>query len=226
MIESRLFSVGSLISGTAMPPIELLFSFLIATSVFACTPGAGMFYMAVQTMAHGVRAGFLSSFAFHLASYVHIASAALGVTVLLAAAPALLVALKLAGAAYLIWMGVRMLLTPTVSAGCPRAMPRRSASRAFRDSLIVELLNPKTALFYVAFLPQFTSVQSSTDIWFQIIALGAIANLMFSATDVVCIVAARWVAARAGSSARLASWGRTLGGSILAGLGVKVAAEA
>lgn len=209
-----------------MPPTDHVLSFLIATSVFAFTPGPGMFYMAVQTMGHGVRAGFLSSFAFHLASYVHIASAALGVTLLLSATPALLVTLKLAGAAYLIWMGIRMFLTQSVGREVSRVMTRRSSGTAFRDSLIVELLNPKSALFYFAFLPQFTSARAGADVWLQIIVLGAIANIMFSISDAVCIAAARSVAVRAGSSTRLLSWGRKLGGSILVGMGAKVATEA
>ena len=209
-----------------MPPVETLIPFLIATSVFAFTPGPGMFYMAIQTMAHGAKAGWLSSFAFHLASYIHILLAAFGITVLLKTAPFLLLVLKLAGAAYLVWMGVRMLLRNSeVSHSSPQLAPKPS-SQAFKDSLTVEILNPKTALFYFAFLPQFTSPDAVADIWLQILLLGTIANVMFSMTDVVCILGARLVAARAASSNFVASWGRKIGGGVLIGMGAKVAADA
>ncbi|MEM7178438.1 MAG: LysE family translocator [Pseudomonadota bacterium] len=206
-----------------MPSADLFWPFLIATSLFAFMPGPGMVYMAVQTMAHGVRAGGLSSVAFHLASYVHIASAALGVTILLAAAPVLLLALKLAGAGYLIWMGARMLLVRPGSARPAPGVSKRSARRAFRDSLVVEFLNPKSALFYLAFLPQFTSADAGAAVWLQILVLGAIANTLFSTADIVCILAARLVAARASASTRLSAWGRRLGGSILIAMGAKLA---
>ena len=208
-----------------MPPVELLLPFLLATSIFAFTPGPGMFYMAVQTMAHGPKAGWLSSFAFHLASYFHIVLAAFGITVLLKTAPFLLLFLKLAGAAYLVWMGVRMISKrPEVSSTLP-AKNSRASWRAFRDSLAVEILNPKSALFYFAFLPQFTSPEAEVEIWVQILVLGAIANVMFNLADVVCIFFAHRVSLRAASSNFITRLGRRIGGTILIGMGVKVAVE-
>lgn len=209
-----------------MPPIELIAAFLVASAIFAFTPGPGMLYMAVQTMAHGVRAGWASSVAFHLASYLHIAAAAFGVTVLLTAAPILLVALKLAGGAYLIWMGLRLWKGPRRDVPAVADMASRSKERAFRDSLMVEVLNPKSALFYFAFLPQFTVSTATLPIWAQILVLGVIANVTFSLADIVCIVFARIVAARAAASTRLATWGRRIGGLTLGALGAKVMAEA
>lgn len=209
-----------------MPPIELIAAFLVATAIFAFTPGPGMLYMAVQTMAHGARAGYASSVAFHLASYLHIAAAAFGVTVLLTAAPILLVGLKLVGGAYLIWMGLRLWRGPRHNGPKAADIATRSRGRAFRDSLTVELLNPKSALFYVAFLPQFTSPSAALPIWAQILVLGGVANVTFSLADVVCIVFARIVAARAVASAGLAKWGRRFGGLTLGMLGAKVMAEA
>ncbi|WP_275450660.1 LysE family translocator [Octadecabacter antarcticus] len=197
--------------------------FLLATSFFAFTPGPGMFYMAIQTMVHGAKAGWLSSFAFHVASYLHILLAAFGVTVLLKTAPYLLLVLKLAGAAYLIWMGLRMLLKTNEVQSAPTTSVKKTSSQAFKDSLIVEILNPKSALFYFAFLPQFTSSDGSAEVWLQILLLGTIADVMFSATDVVCILSARLVAAGIFSSVQTAVWGRRIGGSILIAMGAKTA---
>lgn len=212
--------------GLKMPPVETLIPFLVATAVFACAPGPGMFYMAVQTMAHGGRAGWLSALAFHLASYLHILLAAFGITVVFAAAPTLLLLLKLAGASYLVWMGLRMLLKDRHPGPASPRTARKPTSRAFKDSLMVEILNPKSLLFYFAFLPQFTSPEAAADIWLQTLLLGTIANAIFSVTDAVCILSARLIAARVGSSAHVAVWGRRIGGGILIGMGVKVATDA
>lgn len=209
-----------------MPPSELLFPFLAATAVFAFTPGPGMLYMAVQTMAHGARAGWLSSLAFHFASYLHIFAAAFGVTVLLKTAPVLLIVLKIVGGFYLIWMGIRLWRSPKIDIKNFHSPNVKSSRQAFHDSLTVEVLNPKSALFYFAFLPQFTTVEATFPVWLQILTLGIIANVAFSLSDIVCIVSARILAAQAAASKRLVAWGRWLGGTILVALGARMIADA
>lgn len=209
-----------------MPPVELLVPFLAATAIFAFTPGPGMLYMAVQTMAHGARAGWLSSIAFHLASYLHIFAAAFGVTVLLKTAPILLIVLKVIGGCYLILMGIRLWKRPRSEVPTVQSSDAQSSRQAFRDSLTIEVLNPKSALFYFAFLPQFTTLDATSPVWLQILALGIIANVAFSLSDIVCIVFARLVAAKAAASARLVVWGRCLGGTVLFALGARIVADA
>lgn len=184
-----------------------------------------MLYMAVQTMAHGARAGWFSSVAFHLASYLHIFAAAIGVTVLLKAAPVLLIVLKVVGGFYLIWMGIRLWKRPNTDVQTVQSTNTRPSRQAFRDSFTIEVLNPKSALFYFAFLPQFTTVEASFPVWLQIVALGFVANVTFSLSDVVCIVFARLLAAQAAASSRLVAWGRCLGGTILIALGARLVAE-
>ena len=141
-----------------MPSLDLLMPFFIATSIFACVPGPGMFYAAAQTIARGHRAGWLSAAGLHIGGYAHILAAALGLAVLLEAVPVLYTIVKFAGAAYLIWLGIRLFRSPkpmAVSVGQAKSVMHR---RAIRDSIAVEVLNPKTALFYLAFLPQFTDL--------------------------------------------------------------------
>lgn len=208
-----------------MPPSELLIPFLAATAIFAFTPGPGMLFMAVQTMAHGARAGWLSSFAFHLASYLHIFAAAFGVTVLLKTAPVLLIVLKVMGGCYLIWMGIRLWKHSKTDAPTAISSKPKPSRQAFRDSLTVEILNPKSPLFYFAVLPQFTTVEVSSPIWMQILFLGLIANIAFSLTDVVCIIFARFMAAKATTSVRLVAWGRRIGGAILISMGARIVAD-
>lgn len=208
-----------------MPHAELLVPFLAATAIFAFTPGPGMLYMAVQTMAHGTRAGWLSSVAFHLASYLHIIAAGFGVTVLLSAAPVLLVALKVIGGCYLIWMGIRLWRSPKIDDPTVQSTNAEPSRQALRDSLVIEILNPKSALFYFAFLPQFTSLEATYPVWLQILALGIVANVIFSISDAVCIVFTRLIAARAAASARIVVWGRWHGGTVLIALGARIVAE-
>ncbi len=209
-----------------MPPAELIVPFLAATAIFAFTPGPGMLYMAVQTMAHGAGAGLLSSLAFHLASYLHIFAATFGVTVLLKTAPVLLIVLKFIGGCYLIWMGIRLWKLPKADILTIRPSNAQPLRQAFRDSLTIEILNPKSALFYFAFLPQFTTLEAAFPVWLQILALGVIANVAFSLSDGVCIAFARLVTAKAAASARLAMWGRWLGGTVLIALGARIVADA
>jgi threonine/homoserine/homoserine lactone efflux protein len=208
-----------------MPPFELLLPFFVATIGFAVVPGAGMLYMSIQTMTAGRRAGWLSAAGFHLAGYAHIAAAAFGVALLLQALPVLFAALKLAGAAYLVWMGLRIIRDRGRPVACAATAPLRSARRAFRDSLTVELLNPKTALFFLAFLPQFASPDVAASVWLQIVVLGFFANVVFSATDMVCIVLAERLAAWAAASRRLARIGRQLGGWLFVAMGLYLAFE-
>ena len=208
-----------------MPAFELLLPFFLATAVFACVPGPGMFYAAAQTMARGRRAGWLSALGFHVAGYVHIAAAAFGLAVLLATIPVLYTIVKLAGAVYLVWLGIGFFRSAD-----PSTLPRATADakpdgRAVRDSVVVELLNPKTAIFYLSFLPQFTDVAASLPVWGQILILGAIVNLMFSITDAVCILLSGTIVRRLTTSPGANRLARRIGGGVLVALGVNLAAS-
>ena len=209
-----------------MPSHELLIPFFLASAVFACVPGPGMFYAAAQTVARGRRAGWLSAVGFHFAGYVHISAAAFGLAVVLTALPVLYTGLKLAGAAYLIWLGIRLFSAPQtadVSAARDETLSHR---HAIRDSFIVEVLNPKTAVFYLSFLPQFTDLSASWPVWAQVLVLGAAVNLMFSATDALCVLLSAQVMRRlaaAGWATRLA---RRLAGGLLVALGIRLAVSA
>lgn len=204
-----------------MPSLDLLLPFFVATALFACVPGPGMLYAAAQTIARGRRAGWLSALGFHIGGYVHVVAAAFGLSLLLETVPLAYTAVKLAGAAYLVWLGLRFLLSPG-AAVVPRAAatPQR---HALRDSIVVEVLNPKTALFYLAFLPQFTDVAAALPVWGQVLILGSIVSVMFSATDAVCILLAAQVARSLAASQWMARGARRLAGGIMIALGLRLA---
>ncbi|HUG62679.1 MAG TPA: LysE family translocator [Methylomirabilota bacterium] len=206
-----------------MPSSDLLIPFFVATAIFACVPGPGMFYAAAQTMALGRRAGWYSAAGFHIAGFAHIAAAALGVSVLLQVTPGLFAVMKLAGAAYLIWLGVRYLVgrAPLIAPG--GVGPGRAAGKALRDSIVAELLNPKSAVFYFAFLPQFTDATADFPVWMQIVVLGAVVNTMFTVTDAVLIEVAHAAMTTLKESERVALLVRRVGGGVLVALGVNLA---
>jgi threonine/homoserine/homoserine lactone efflux protein len=206
-----------------VPPLELLLPFFVASAVFACVPGLGMFYAAAQTIAHGRRAGWLSAIGFHLGGFVHIAAAAFGMAILLKTVPVLYVIVKILGATYLIWLGTKNFMGLGSAALTDFAVGHEPIWKTLRDSIVVEVLNPKTALFYLAFLPQFTDVSASLPVWAQVLVLGTIVNFMFSITDALYIelsdaMAKRFVVPH--GAGRLA---QRIGGSILIALGVNLA---
>jgi threonine/homoserine/homoserine lactone efflux protein len=208
-----------------MPSLELLIPFFVATSIFACVPGPGMLYAAAQTVARGRRAGWLSAVGFHIGGYAHISAAASGLAVLLEAVPVLYAVVKLAGAAYLVWLGIRLFASTKPLVMSVAHFEPTTHSGAIRDSIAVEVLNPKTALFYLAFLPQFTDVSASLPAWGQILVLGTIVNCMFSLTDVVCVLFSERMTKLLIASRVADRIVRRIGGGILIALGVNLAAS-
>ena len=208
-----------------MPSADLLIPFFVATAIFACVPGPGMLYAAAQTIAGGLRAGWWSAAGLHIGGYAHILAAAFGLAVLLEAVPALYAIVKLMGAAYLIWLGIKLFRSakPAVaSAPQPEFVTRR---RALRDSVTVSVLNPKTALFYLAFLPQFTDISATLPVWGQILVLGTIVNVMFSVTDAVCVLVSQRMTRLLLASEAANRFARRIGGGILVALGLNLAAS-
>ncbi|SFR98510.1 LysE family translocator [Yoonia litorea] len=206
-----------------MPSYELLIAFFLAASVFAYMPGPGMLYAAAQTIARGRRAGWLAAFGIHIGGYAHVAAAAFGLAILFEAVPVLYTVLKIAGAGYLIWLGLHMIFERGTIATTGSVVEAKSSKRAFWESVTVEVLNPKTALFYIAFLPQFTDPSAAYPVWLQLFLLGTVVNVMFSSADVFCVVMADKVTSLLRQSATAGRWIKRCGGSILVGLGVNVA---
>ena len=206
-----------------MPSFELLLAFLAATAVFAYMPGPAMLYAAAQTMARGRKAGWLAAIGIHTGGYAHVAAASIGLAILFEAIPILYTVLKFAGAIYLIFLGAKLFLSQERNATSVLEVDAKSPKRAFWESVTVEVLNPKTAIFYVAFLPQFTDPAASFPIWLQLFILGAIVNVVFSSADVIAVLLADRVTAALKRSAAAARLVRKIGGSILVALGLNVA---
>lgn len=203
---------------------ELLLGFVIATLIFGYMPGPALVYTAAQTMAFGRQGGFKAALGLHVGGYVHVFAAALGLAVILELVPTLFTVIKLFGAAYLVWLGIAMIRAGATPADLPE-IQQRSARRAFLNSMLVEILNPKTALFFLAFLPQFVDPAGALPAWAQLLILGTVVNLTFSSADIVAVFMTDQILNRMRNSSRLQKWMKWAGGSILVGLGINLAAS-
>lgn len=206
-----------------MASTELLIAFFVTAAIFAFIPGPAMLYAAARTMAGGQRSGLMAVLGIHLGGYVHIAAAAAGLSVLFHAVPVLYTAVKLAGAAYLVWLGLSLFRSNDAGEADLSRIGPKSGQRAFVESITVEMLNPKTAIFFLAFLPQFVDSTAGLPVWVQLAVLGAIVNAMFTFADIVCVVLAGIIISRLKRSSGMQKLVRKAGGSILIGLGAHLA---
>lgn len=207
-----------------MPSFDVLLAFFVTTAVFAFIPGPAMLYVAARTVAADRRAGLMATLGIHLGCYAHVIAAAAGLSILFHLVPVLYLAVKLAGATYLVFLGIRMFRSCRAQApGQSPVLAAKSASHTFLESVTVEVLNPKTAIFFLSFLPQFVDAGAALPVWLQFLVLGTTVNVMFSFADVTCVLAAGLVTERL---SRISSLQRNLqraGGAVLVGLGLHVA---
>lgn len=195
--------------------------FLAAAVLIAFSPGPGIFYVMARSLAGGRGEGIASSLGTGLGGFVHVGAGALGVSALVLASAEAFTALKLVGAAYLLWLGFRTWR----SAGEPVAdiaATSTGARRAFGEGIVVEALNPKTAAFFLAFIPQFVDANAGS-VAAQFILLGSISVALNTGADVVVTFLAAGardrLAARPGIIRRL----RQGSGAVLCGLGLTLA---
>jgi threonine/homoserine/homoserine lactone efflux protein len=207
-----------------MADTDTLIAFAIATLIFAYMPGPALVYATAQTIARGRRGGLMAALGIHAGGYVHVITATAGLGFLLAQVPALYLTIKLAGAIYLVWLGFRMIAGPEAQHD-KSAAANNEPRRAFVQSILVEVLNPKTALFFVAFLPQFADPAGALPVWVQLFILGVAVNIAFSSADIVAVTLAHRLVNRLKASQRGQRLARWVGGTVLAGLGVRLGLE-
>lgn len=196
--------------------------FLAAAVVLAATPGPGIFYVAARTLAGGRAEGLASSFGTGLGGLVHVAAGAVGVSAVVLASAELFTALKLLGAGYLVWMGVRTVLAARREAlVLEGAVPAMGVRRAFREGVMVEALNPKTAAFFLAFLPQF--VDPAGNVAAQFVLLGVVSVALNTGADVVVAFLAGRLRDGAGARPELVRRLREASGAAMMALGVGLA---
>ena len=205
-----------------MPSSDLIIAFFTAAAIFAFIPGPGLLYAAAQTLAGGRTIGLLGAAGLALGGYVHVVAAAAGLSVVFHAVPTLYAAVKLVGAVYLVWLGISMIRAKTPGADGAPVVARKTGRRALVEGITVEILNPKTAMFFLAFLPQFTDPAASLPVWAQFMILGSIVNLMFALADVVAVLLASSVVTRLGRASRVQRTVQQVGGGIMVALGLRL----
>jgi threonine/homoserine/homoserine lactone efflux protein len=164
-----------------MPPVSHLPAFVLAGLVLLLTPGPAVMYIVARSLDQGRRAGLVSVLSIETGNFVHVLAATLGLSAILLSSAAAFTVVKYLGAAYLIYLGVRRLLARE-QPGPAAAVERRSYRRIFSQGVMVAILNPKTALFFFAFLPQFVDPASGS-VALQLLVLGTILVLMAVVTD-------------------------------------------
>jgi threonine/homoserine/homoserine lactone efflux protein len=199
--------------------------FLPAAVLLAIAPGPGMLYVLARSMAGGKREGVLSAFGTFLGGMVHVLAAALGVSIVLAKSAVAFAAVKYVGAAYLCFLGVRMILDARHQKGSvdeATAQEIKSAGSPFWQGVATEVLNPKTALFFLSFIPQFVN-RAAGHVFLQFVALGTMSVVMNTTADLIVIAMAGPLGERIRSSATFRRRQWTVTGAIMIGLGTYLA---
>jgi threonine/homoserine/homoserine lactone efflux protein len=197
-----------------------LLAFFTAALLLAVTPGPGIAYVVARTAAGGRAEGLASCFGTGLGGMLHVLAAALGLSMLVAQSATWFNVVKFVGAGYLIYLGIRLLLTAGPSR-TTEGVAAQGIRRAFLEGIAVEALNVKTALFFLAFLPQF--VAPAEPLVPQLVMLGSICVALNTLVDVAAVYGANRLLQASGSSAARARRLRQASGVTMLGLGAWMA---
>jgi threonine/homoserine/homoserine lactone efflux protein len=198
---------------------QRFYLFFIAALVLAVTPGPGIFYVLARTLAGGRREGILSSLGTFAGGMFHVFAAALGISAILAASAVAFHTVKYAGAAYLVWLGIRMIRTRDAELPVEALASSRSP---FGQGIVTEVLNPKTALFFLSFIPQFISPRLG-HIFLQFLIFGMVSVALNTSADLLVVSLAAPLGLKLKASATFRRRQRVASGFGMIGLGAYVA---
>lgn len=196
--------------------------FVVSGLLLNLTPGQDTLYIVGRTMSQGRRAGLLSVLGIASGSVIHTIAAAFGLSAILAASAMAFTIVKLAGAAYLVYLGVKMLADRSTALAAAREFGRDHGVEIYRAALLTNVLNPKVALFFLAFLPQFVDPQSTSRIA-SFLFLGAVFIFNGTLWCLVLVWGADAMALRLRNSPSAGAWLTRATGAVFIGLGAKLA---
>lgn len=196
--------------------------FAIASLLLALTPGPNMIYCVSRTLVQGRRAGFVSLAGVLLAFLVHLVAAALGLTALLLAVPLAFDAIRLIGAAYLLWLAWQAVKPGGTAPFEPRALPADRPGKLFRMGFLTNLLNPKVAMFYLSFFPQFIHPERGS-VLLQSAMLGAVQITGSALVNATLVFGAAGITAVLSQSTGWLRTQRYVMGTVLAAIAVRIA---
>ena len=210
-----------------MPDSTQLLMFIAAGWLLNLTPGPDVLYIVSSALKSGVRAGMVAALGIVSGCFVHVFAAALGVGALLATSATAFTLLKWAGAAYLMWMGVKLLLakgggSSIVPAGVSAEVAAVNLWRVYRQGFLTNVLNPKVALFFLAFVPQFIAPGTEDKVT-AFLLLGLLFNLNSLPINFGYAWLAGWASRRVGAVQRAMHWMDRAAGLMFIGFGLKLA---
>ena len=203
-------------------PPETLAVFALAALAILAVPGPAVIYIVTRSVHQGRGAGLASVLGIHVGTLVHLTAATVGLSAVLVSSASAFTVVKVLGAFYLIVIGIRTLLGRADEAATDPQRPPRRRRRDFAEGVVVNVLNPKTALFFLAFLPQFVDPERGSP-WLQILELGLTFMVLGLITDSMWALAAGSAGETLRKSRRWAQVQRYVSGSVFVGLGLVTA---
>jgi threonine/homoserine/homoserine lactone efflux protein len=211
----------------AMPLFDTttLLAYLAAAAVLVLIPGPGTAWIVAQTAAGGTRQGLRAGLGLETATLIHAIAAGLGLSAVLATSAFAFELLKYAGAAYLVWLGIRAWYEkPTTTVASTTPLSTTTARHVYRRSVLTGVLNPKVAVFFLAFLPQFVHPERGL-VWLQFLVLGVLLSMIgFTHSAALSLLIGRFGRSLSASE-RVARWRQKLVGGLFVGLGLRLALQ-
>lgn len=209
-----------------MPSTETMLLVAVAGGVLWMVPGPALLLVLTRGIDLGARGAVATAVGLAVGTSMHVLAAVLGLSAVLAASATAFSAVKVVGAAYLVWLGIRRLRDRTPVFALPaETSPSRSDARAFRDGLLINALNPKIAVFFLAFLPPFVD-RTGGAAWSQLLALGLVVTVVLLAGDIAFALVTGSVGQaglhRLSRSASAQRIGRRVVASVYIGLGLSI----
>jgi len=202
--------------------IEHFWVFALAALLLNLTPGNDMLYVAARSTSQGIKAGIISSLGIMAGCMVHILAAVIGLSAIIAQSALAFNIIKYVGAAYLVYLGIRSIISRKKTFEVKNKMQQQSYTRIFWQGVITNVLNPKVALFFLAFLPQFINVESKHTA-LQILFLGTWFNVGGTLINILVAILFGKIGTWLSHSPRFIQWQERITGAMLIALGIKVA---
>lgn len=201
--------------------------FIAAVVVLVIVPGPDMAYMLARTVVQGRRAGVLAAIGINAGGYVHVIASVIGLTVILASSSMAFTAVKLAGACYLLWIGIQAIFAKSGSIELGGSgFEEWSGRTIFWQGFISDVLNPKVAIFFLAFLPQFADVHNPhLNVTQQLLLLGVTCNVIAISINLALVYFAALATQGLRRNQRLVMWLNKAAGALFVGLGIRLANE-
>ena len=196
--------------------------FAIAALLLNLTPGTDMLYVAARSTSQGIKAGIISSLGIMFGCFVHIIAAVVGLSAIIAESAVAFNIIKYVGAGYLIYLGIRSIISKKRTIKFKTEIPKLSYKKLFWQGVLTNVLNPKVALFFLAFLPQFIDIHSPNTHW-QILFLGIWFNVGGTLVNIIVAMLFGKIGTWLSNSPRFVQWQDRITGLVLIGLGIKVA---